>query len=63
MNSLKDYAVSKTVNNNYNNSNNIPIKTLTRGCTDPFAAGITYLHFPIQVCFSPLPVFPVYSHL
>jgi len=27
-------------------------KTLTRGRTDHFAVGVTYLHFPVHVCFS-----------
>jgi len=27
-------------------------KALTRGRTDQFAAGVTYLRYPIQVCFS-----------
>jgi len=27
-------------------------KAVTRGCTDHFAAGVTYLQFPVEVCFS-----------
>ena len=37
-------------------------EALTRGRTDRFAAGVTYLRFPIQVCFSstlPDLVYPV----